>query len=116
MIKMEEPMAYDEAVAGRVRRAVGKIGRITEMKMFGGVAFLIRGNMCCGVIGDRLMVRVGAEEYEDALSQPHARKMDFTGRPMKGFVYVEPAGFSSDKDLDKWVARAGKYVLTLPPK
>jgi TfoX/Sxy family transcriptional regulator of competence genes len=89
---------------------------VTEKKMFGGLAFLVRGNMCCGVVGERLMVRVGPAAYEAALSQPHAGEMNFTGRPMKGFVYVEPEGVESDRALRKWVARATGFVLELPPK
>jgi hypothetical protein len=77
---------------------------------------MVRGNMCCGVIGDRLMLRVGPGGYEAALSQPHARPMDFTGRPMKGMVYVEPAGFASPGDLKVWIGRAMAFTLSLPPK
>ncbi len=109
-------MAYNEAVARRVGRVLGKYGKIAEKKMFGGIAFMLRGHMCCGVLGNKLMVRVGPENYEEALSQPHARKMDFTGRPLKGFIYVEPAGFPSDKELKTWIAKAAKYVLSLPAR
>ena len=109
-------MAYDEAVARRVGRVLGKDGKIAEKKMFGGLAFMLRGHMCCGVLGDRLMVRVGPENYEEALSQPHVRKMDFTGRPLKGFIYVEPAGFSSEKDLKAWISKAKNYVFSLPAR
>jgi TfoX/Sxy family transcriptional regulator of competence genes len=106
-------MAYDEAVAKRVGRVLAKHGKIAEKKMFGGMAFMLRGHMGCGVLGDKLMIRVGPENYEEALSQPHVRKMDFTGRPLKGFIYVEPAGFSSDKDLKAWISKATHYVLSL---
>ena len=109
-------MAYDEAVARRVGMVLGKYGKGAEKKMFGGMAFMLRGHMCCGVLGDELMVRVGPENYEEALSQPHVRKMDFTGRPLKGFIYVEPAGFSSDKDLKAWISKAKNYVLSLPAR
>ena len=81
-----------------------------------GLAFMVRGNMCCGVIGEELMVRVGPEGYETALTQPHARKMDFTGKPLKGFVYVESDGFDSDDDLQAWVDRALEFVLSLSAK
>jgi hypothetical protein len=77
---------------------------------------MLYDHMCCGVLDDTLMVRVGPEGYEAALSQPHTRKMDFTGKPLKGFVYVEPAGFSSDRALRVWVSQAVKYVLSLPAK
>lgn len=109
-------MAYDEGLAQRVREALASRRDVTEKKMFGGLAFLVRGNMCCGVVGERLMVRVGPAAYEAALSQPHAGEMNFTGRPMKGFVYVEPEGVESDRALRKWVARATGFVLELPPK
>jgi hypothetical protein len=84
--------------------------------MFGGLAFLVGGHMCCGVVGDRLMVRVGPDAYEEALGRPHARKMDFTGRPMRGLVYVEPRGFASEDALAGWIARGLAFVETLPPK
>ena len=109
-------MAYDEAVAKRVRTAFGKTPNVVEKKMFGGIAFMVRGNMCCGVIGDRLMLRVGPDGYEASLSCPHAKPMDFTGRPMKGMVYIEPAGFASAGDLKSWIARAKEFALSLPAK
>ena len=109
-------MAYDEAVAKRVRTAFGNTPDVVEKRMFGGIAFMLRGNMCCGVIDDRLMLRVGPREYQTALSRPHARAMDFTGRPMKGLVYVEPAGFASPRDLKAWIERAMEFALSLPAK
>jgi TfoX/Sxy family transcriptional regulator of competence genes len=109
-------MAYDEAVAGRIRKALAGATNVVEKRMFGGIAFMVRGNMCCGVIGDRLMLRVGPGGYEAALSQPHARPMDFTGRPMKGMVYVEPAGFASPGDLKAWIRKAMAFTLSLPAK
>ena len=112
----EDEMAFDEAVAGRIRKALTGAPDVVEKRMFGGIAFMVRGNMCCGVIADRLMLRVGPGGYDAALSRPHARPMDFTGKPMKGLVYVEPAGFASDGDLKAWVARATGFALSLPPK
>jgi TfoX/Sxy family transcriptional regulator of competence genes len=109
-------MAFDEAVAGRVRETLAGAPNVVEKKMFGGVAFMVRGNMCCGVIGDRLMLRVGPKGYETALSRPHARPMDFTGRLMKGMVYVEPAGFASPRDLEAWIEKAMAFALSLPAK
>ena len=109
-------MAFDETVAGRVRKALAGAQSVVEKRMFGGIAFMVHGNMCCGVIGDRLMLRVGPDGYEAALSRPHAKPMDFTGRPMKGMVYVEPAGFASGGDLKAWIARATGFALSLPPK
>ncbi len=109
-------MAFDEAVAGRVREALARMPGVVEKKMFGGIAFMVRGNMCCGVIGDRLMLRVGPDGYEAALSRPHAKPMDFTGRPMKGMVYVDPAGFASPQDLKAWIGKATGFALSLPAK
>jgi len=84
--------------------------------MFGGLAFLLGGNMSIGVMKGELMVRVGPEAHEAALGQPHARKMDFTGRAMKGFVYVGLAGFESDDDLRAWIERGVAFAGSLPPK
>ena len=109
-------MVYDEGVAQRVREAMRNQKNVVEKKMFGGLAFMVRGNMCCGVVRDELMVRVGADGYEAALSQPHARKMDFTGKPLKGFVYVAEPGFESDKDLKGWIDQAVKFARSLPAK
>ncbi|MBP2676567.1 MAG: methyltransferase [Deltaproteobacteria bacterium] len=109
-------MAIDEAVAGRIRKALTESPDVVEKRMFGGIAFMVRGNMCCGVIGDRLMLRVGPKGYESALSRPHVSAMDFTGRPMKGMVYVEAAGFASPRDLKTWIERAMEFTLSLPAK
>ena len=89
---------------------------VTERKMFGGLAFMLGGNMCCGIIGDELMVRVGPDAWEASLALPHAREMDFTGRSMKGMVYVGVDGVESDADLDAWVARGITFAGSLPPK
>jgi TfoX/Sxy family transcriptional regulator of competence genes len=109
-------MAYDEGLAQRMREALTDEHAVSERKMFGGLAFLLRGNMCCGVVGEELMVRVGADGYAEALAQPHAREMDFTGRAMKGFVYVACEGFESDEELDAWVSRGADFARALPPK
>ena len=109
-------MAFDEEVARRIRIALAEAPKVVEKRMFGGVAFMVRGNMCCGVIGDRLMLRVGPVGYDTALSRPHAKPMGITGRPMKGMIYVEPAGFASPMDLKKWVERAMEFTLSLPAK
>ena len=84
--------------------------------MFGGLAFMVAGHMCCGVIDDTLMVRVGPEHYPKALTIAHAREMDFTGKPLTGFVYVAPPGFESDRDLSDWVTRGLAFVTSLPPR
>jgi TfoX/Sxy family transcriptional regulator of competence genes len=109
-------MAYDEDVAFRVREALADQSHVTEKKMFGGLAFMVNGHMCCGVMGDELMVRVGPEQHETALTLPHARAMDFTGKPMRGMIYVDPAGAGNDDDLAAWVGRGLAFVKSLPPK
>jgi TfoX/Sxy family transcriptional regulator of competence genes len=109
-------MAYDEGVAERLREVFFSRDDVTERKMFGGIAFMVSGNMCCGVVNDTLMARVGPDRYKAALKQPHAREMNFTGRPMKGFVYVASEGFESDEGLADWVNRCLEFVVKLPAK
>ncbi len=109
-------MAFDETLAARVRDVIGEHPGLREQKMFGGLAFLIDGNMSVGVVGDELMVRVGADAYEDALELAHARPMDFTGRPMRGFVHVAQPGFRTAAALEKWVDRGVEYASSLPKK
>lgn len=108
-------MAYDEKLAERARAAVPPVGELTERAMFGGLCLMLDGHMLCGISGDRLMARLGTEAAEAALAQPHVRVMDFTGRPMKGYVYIEPAGLKG-RALDRWVGACAEYVATLPPK
>ena len=109
-------MAYDEHLAGRVRDLVHAQSGYDEKKMFGGICFLLHGHMACGVVKDDLMVRVGPEDQSDALALPHARPMDFTGKPMKSMIYVAPDGLVSDTDLEAWVRRGLAFTATLPPK
>jgi TfoX/Sxy family transcriptional regulator of competence genes len=109
-------VAYDEALADRIRRSLADRDAVVERKMFGGVAFMVGGHMAVGVVKDELMARVGTEGEDDALAQPHARPMDFTGRPMTGFVFVAATGVATDADVAAWVERATAYVSTLPPK
>lgn len=109
-------MAYNEELAERMRRAFGTQAGLQEKKMFGGLAFMLEGHMCCGVIKDEIMVRVGPEGWEEALAQPHAREMDFTGRSIKGMVYVGAEGCGSDAAARGWVRRGMAFVRTLPPK
>ena len=109
-------MAYDEALAARVRTAFDGDPSVTERKMFGGVVFMAGGNMACGIVGDEIMVRVGPDNYDDALSRPHARPMDFTGRPTRGMVYVSRPGFESDQDLAGWVEFGASFARSLPAK
>ncbi len=109
-------MAYDEALAERIRTALGPNRKVTERKMFGGLAFMVDGHMAVGVLRDTLMARVGADAYERALKRPHARAMDFTGRPMNGYVFVDPPGLERDADLAAWVVQCVRFVNTLPRK
>ena len=109
-------MAYDEGVAERLREVFDARNDIVEKKMFGGIAFMHAGNMCVGIVDDMLMARVGPDAWDDALARPHAREMDFTGRTMKGFVYVEAEGFAEDDELDAWVERCLAFTGSLPPK
>ena len=109
-------MAYDGELSDRVRTALLGHPGLAEKKMFGGIAFMLNGNMCCGVINDDLMVRVGPEGFEDALAKPHARPMDFTGRPMKGFVFVGAEGTRTGSTLEQWVLRGMAFAESLPAK
>ncbi len=109
-------MAYDEALAARIRSAFEGQPGVAEKKMFGGITFMVGGNMACGVTSHELMVRVGPDNYEDALSRPHARPMDFTGRPMRGMVYVAGPGFESAQDLAAWVESGAAFARSLPAK
>ncbi len=107
-------MAYDEKLADRVRKLLAKRKGFAEKKMFGGLCFLLKGKMLCGVLKEDLVVRVGPKRYEAALSRPHVRPMDFTGRPIKGFVFVGPLGCRTDNGLKKWVTQVAEYILSLP--
>ena len=109
-------MAYDEQLADRVRRTVRPRPDVIEKKMFGGLAFLLGGKMFCGIVKDDLMVRVGPERYEAALAEAHVRPMDFTGRPMNGYVFVGPGGSRTVKAIRKWVERGAAFVATLEQK
>ncbi|MBW3577314.1 MAG: TfoX/Sxy family protein [Actinobacteria bacterium] len=110
-------MAYNEDVAHRVREAFANADVVPiERRMFGGVAFMVHGHMTVGIVGDDLMVRVGKEAYGDALARPHARPMDFTGKPMTGMVYVAAEGFADAADLRDWIQRGLAFTGSLPPK
>src|SRR5690349_19277085 len=109
-------MAYDEGLAERLRETLSDYPQMSEKKMFGGLSFLLDGNLCVGVIGDDLIARVGLEAHPAALEQPHTRAFDFTGRPMNGWIVVAPDGMESDESLREWVDRAVQFVMTLPPK
>lgn len=109
-------MAYDEILASRLRAIIADIdGEITEQKMFGGLAFMLSGHMFTGIVGDELMLRLGEAGAEAALRREYVREMDFTGRPMKAMVFVEPPGLDGTS-LREWVAAAAAFARTLPPK
>jgi hypothetical protein len=114
--RLDTAMPHDEGLATRLREILQDQPEIAERKMFGGLAFLADGHMFVGIVGDVLMVRVGPEAYEAALQRKHVRVMDFTGKPMRGYVYVDPPGFARDSDLADWATRARAFVRTLPPK
>jgi hypothetical protein len=110
-------MAYDEMLAERVRQELSRRQvEVREQKMFGGIAFMVRGHMALGVTHDDLMVRVGPEQYEQALQQAHARPMEFTGRPMRGMVFVGPGGTARATNVARWVKSALRYADTQPEK
>ena len=109
-------MPFDQALAERVRALLQGAHALNEKRMFGGLAFMVNGHMCCGIVGEDFVVRTGPDEYQAALSQAHARPMDFTGRPMRGFVYVGPEGYRSTRDLKAWIQRGLHFILSLPPK
>ncbi len=110
-------MAYDEQLANRIRQAFHGRGYITERKMFGGLAFLYQGRMCCGIVGNDLMVRVPINEVDGVLRRRHVKPMDFTGKPLRGFAYVSPPGFRTAAALREWLARGerGARAKATPP-
>lgn len=111
-------MAYDEGLAERIRQVLLDLRptRLDEKKMFGGVGFMVQGNMACGVHKDKLVVRVGTERYQEALAAPYTVLFDITGRPMKGWVMVEPEGCAADDDLKEWLEQGVNFAGSLPPK
>jgi TfoX/Sxy family transcriptional regulator of competence genes len=109
-------MAFDQILAERIRAQLGQRPGLVEKKMFGGVGFLLKGNMCCGVNGQDLIVRIDPQQTEEALSQPHTRIFDMTGRPMKGWIVVQPEGLKNDADLMRWIDEGVRYASTLPAK
>ncbi len=106
-------MAYDEELAGRVRRLLIEEPGIAERRMFGGLCFTVSGKMCCGVLGRDLVLRVPKERWETALRAAHTRPMDVTGRPMRGFLYVAPGGTRDARALRKWVAEGVEFARTI---
>jgi len=108
-------MAYDLDLAKRIRTELGGLPFV-EKKMFGGVGFLLHGNMACGVNKDNLIVRVDPEKQSELLEKPHAKHFDLTGRPMKGWLMVEPEGYKTPEQLGAWIKEGVEFALTLPPK
>ena len=109
-------MAFDESLAGGIRDVLANKRNIEEKKMFGGIGFLLNGNMLVGVWKNSLIARIGPEVYEDALLEPHVKEFDITGKPMKGWVLIEQEGVVEDAQLKDWIERANKFVETLPAK
>lgn len=109
-------MAYDKGLAQRIRELLEEEPGCDERKMFGGLCFLIFGNMLCGIIGEDLIVRVGADQYAEMLKLPHTKKFDLTGREMRGWIMVLSEALDDDEELYDWVQRALAFVRTLPPK
>jgi hypothetical protein len=109
-------MAYNEVLAARIRQVLIRRKNVEEKKMFGGLGFLLNGNLLVGVWKESLIVRLGPEESDEALKEPHVKEFDITGRPMKGWVLVEPEGVEDDDRLSAWIKRAVKFVGTLPAK
>jgi TfoX/Sxy family transcriptional regulator of competence genes len=111
-------MAYDKNLAVRMQKILDGLNApsLTEKKMFGGVSYLVRGNMACGVHKDELIVRVGADGFVDALNRPGARPFDMTGKPMNGWVMVKPSGFESEQALREWIKLGLEYAMSLPAK
>ncbi len=109
-------MAYDEGLAQRIRDSLQDQAGVVEKKMFGGIAFMVQGNMSVGVVKEDMCVRCGPVVYEDLLARPHARVMDFTKRPMKGWLFVGPEGYEDDADFNGWVAAGVDFARSLPAK
>jgi len=109
-------MAYDEYLAERLDRFLKRRQGVTTKKMFGGLCYMLNGNMACGIVGEALMLRLGEEGAKAALVEEHTRPMDFTGKPIKSMVYVDPDGIESEVALKAWVERAVDFAHTLPPK
>jgi len=109
-------MAFDENTADRVRSVLRRRRGVSERKMFGGLCFLLNGNMCCGLIGSNLVLRLGDAGTRAALTESDTHEMDFTGKAMKSMIYVRPPGYATDEDLSAWIDRAVKFCRSLPAK
>lgn len=109
-------MAYDEVLAERVRDTIGERVGLTTRKMFGGIAYMVNGNMACGVLDEVVVVRLGNEGAEEALKEPYMTPMDFTGKPMKSMVYLHAEGYEDDAVLERWVGEGVAFAEGLPAK
>jgi hypothetical protein len=109
-------MAYDRALAGEIRMRLGGHPGLSEKEMFGGIGFMIHGNMAVGVSGEDLMVRVGKDAHDEAMARPGTRLFDMTGRPMRGWILVSPAGFPAEDDLASWIDQGVAFAESLPRK
>lgn len=109
-------MAYNERLAERIRNYLKHRRGVDEKRMFGGLCFMLNGHMCCGVEKDRLMVRVLPDRYDTLLKKPHAREMDFTGKPLKGFLFIGEAGYRTASGLAMWLDEAVDCSKSKPPK
>jgi TfoX/Sxy family transcriptional regulator of competence genes len=109
-------VAYSEELADRIREVIEVRPGVTERKMFGGIAWMVNGNMACGIIGEDLMVRLDREDAEAAQAEAHVGPMEFTGRPMRGFITVEAEGIEVDADLGRWVDAGADFAESLPSK
>ena len=109
-------MAYDERLADDIRARIGDRSDVIEKEMFGGIAFMVGGNMAVGVSGDELMVRVGKDAHDEAVARPGARIFDLSARPMRGWVVVSSEGFPTDADLNAWIQQGVAYAESLPAK
>jgi hypothetical protein len=109
-------MSYDKSLARRIRSQLARRRNVDEKKMFGCIAFLVKGNAFVGVWKNSLIVRVGAEQYEMALREPDVREFNITGRPMRGWILVAPEGIVDDAELADWIDRAIRFTTKLPAK
>jgi TfoX/Sxy family transcriptional regulator of competence genes len=109
-------VAYSEELAERIRNVLDGRPGIVERKMFGGVAWMVNGNMACGVIAEDIMVRLDHEEADQAMAEEHVGPMEFTGRPMRGFLLIEAAGIEEERDLVRWIDTGADFAESLPPK
>ncbi len=109
-------MAFDEGLAQRLREQLADDPSLAEKRMFGGLSFMLNGNMAVGVLDDYLIVRIDKDEHDDALAEPNVREFDSTGRPSRGWIVVEADGLEADDELARWVERGKAYAGSLPPK